>query len=207
MSRTLKTNELIEIPAECDITESGNSISYIGSNDLTAVANDVAKGKKVIGKGNKVITGTYEAPIYWELIGEDEFEISNSGSGTVTEGTIDLSGELTKDDIVFIHIRDKAGKREGYVYGSDNIILNDALANEVPEGQAASVGTVMLYVADSIYKTTGGHYGVYGGILTNGNDLNVTILSKYSSSRGIINGTFNCKVYKLIMPNDITIFE
>ena len=138
----------------------------------------------------------------WELVGSKEFEVSTTSTSQSDIGTIDLDVDaFNTGDILWVHLRDKAGKRTGYFYGHDDMVV-------LPSGVAYSnsqVARQLSFCTDvGVYTVTSGSYGVY---LSSVSPLNkkVTISSKYSSSYGTINGTYKVDVYKLTPP--FTMFE
>ena len=98
-----------------------------------------------------------------------------------------------------MHIRDKAGKRNGYFYGHDDVlfyIASPSTKNKIRSG---------IYVDNSgNYNGFTTDVGVYADDFSPG-VKNVEIRSRYNSSYGTINGTYKVDVYKLTPP--FTIFE
>lgn len=107
----------------------------------------------------------------------------------------------TSDKIVFVKIRDKSGRREGYLIGTDNIIINERPAN----GQASKLTALSraVYKVDSNNKTTFifDTYGIYVSALSANGSMD--IFGRYGETRtGTINGTYTIDVYLLDWPND-----
>lgn len=153
----------------------------------------------------------------YELVGSDEVTISTSSSTfTYYLDIIPTKSVHTADKIVYVKVRDKAGMRAGYAYGSDTFFIDLRVMN----GNTPSLINIaprMIYACDSSLKfinvnsansvgtgTTAN--GVYAGALAASGA--VRIGAKYSSNTttgsGIIDGTFSVEVYLLSWPNDIS---
>lgn len=124
---------------------------------------------------------------------------STSASTAITMSS--LGSELyTADKIIYVRIRDKAGKRAGYFYGSDNYIFNYNKAN----GGTGDVTTIARLIhrystssqfATYVGATTTG-YGVYVSSITSNGSL--AISKRYNSSYSLtVNGTYVIEVYYL----------
>ena len=108
------------------------------------------------------------------------------------------SSYYTKDKIIYVKIRDKAGKQEGYCYGSDAFFMNYRAANNTTTTLA--VPAVLCYrYTESALAATAGQYGVYGYSINSSGTL--TIRRRYNSSYSMtINGTFAVDVYAIDPP-------
>ena len=61
----------------------------------------------------------------WELIASKEFTVSTTSTTASSVGTITTSSSLWDEDLlVYVQIRDKAGKQNSTFYGTDNIFVN-----------------------------------------------------------------------------------
>lgn len=145
----------------------------------------------------------------WELVGSGEFTISTTSTTDEAVGNVSISNlsSFGANDIIWVHIRDKAGKRNGYFYGSDHIFLNVTKANG-SESSITGFASVTIYVnSGGTYQVaSGGTYGVKATQVSFANS-NTTIKARYFSTYGTINGTFKCDVYKLTSTNDMTMFK
>lgn len=153
-----------------------------------------------------------------ELIAEDEWTVSNA-TQTEQSKTISVSSTLTRteDYIVFITIRDNAGPRAGYAYGSDSFItgLYKASAN----AGAIQYFDRTFYLTDSSgYFTSATRTGTYPRSITSsvgygvyvkeiGVNGSVTVACKYQSAWGTIDGTYSIKVYKMPWPTGLNPFK
>ena len=136
----------------------------------------------------------------WELIGTKEFEVSTTSTTATELGSIALDVDsLSGEEVIWVHIRDKAGVKTGYFYGTDNIILAS------PSSTATYIQRYVQYVAsDNKKMVTTGTYGVHVSG-ANKTAKTVTISSKYYATYGTIDGTYKCDVYKLTPP--FTMYE
>ena len=101
--------------------------------------------------------------------------------------------------ILYVCIRDSAGKRDGYFLGSDNYFYNYRAANSSTSVLTYGGRFIHTYVSTGfstyIGATTTG-YGVYAYSINNLGQL--TIYSRYNASNSrTINGTYNIRAYSL----------
>lgn len=137
-------------------------------------------------------------------IGEADFSASSSSTTAtlVDSFTVDTPSELwTSAKLIYVSIRDKAGKRNGYFYGTDTWF-----SNPVPINQGtANVFTVparLIYACDSDGKmlVNSSNYGVYPYDV--GRTGTIRIYVRYQSSYTLtINGTYHVEVYALSWPD------
>ena len=110
--------------------------------------------------------------------------------------------------ILYIQVRDKAGKRNGYFYGTDTFWYQ-------PVGGSNQNSYRAIYVLSTnssgkVESTSTSTYGVFPPSPPTFSDGSVSISAmkaRYSSSyTRTINGTYVVKVYDLAWPNDISPF-
>jgi hypothetical protein len=104
----------------------------------------------------------------------------------------------TPNDVIYVSIRDKAGKRGGYCLGSDAWFVNANAANGVQSNFTAAARAIYSY-ANGQYSTVSTGYGVYAGYVSHNGA--VTVYTRYNATLGIINGTYKVEVYKLAFPD------
>lgn len=173
------------------------------SGDADLVASNIKKDVSIFG-----VTGTYEGTggSSWHLVASKDMTISTTGSSATQAGTIAVPYTTsTNDSIIYVKVRDKAGKRAGYFLGSDTFIFNTNKANGGTSAQSTVARIIHRYSTSSQYgiytsgSTTG--YGVYAYSIQNDSgtgNRNVLIYQRYSSSYSLtINGTYNIQVYLL----------
>lgn len=181
----------------CAITMSGTDEAFLAEN--------IKNGITLFGK-----TGTYTGggtSPWHKLIEEREDEISTTSTIATDAFTVDLgSSAYTKDQIIWVHIRDKAGPRAGYFYGSDTFFIN---SNATVLGRTTFSSPVVCLIKCSSMgncEAASGQYGVYGYSISGSGTL--TVRRRYSSSySATIDGTFVTNVYALDLPDNLTLFE
>ena len=141
----------------------------------------------------------------WELIGSKEFDVSTSSTTASVVGSVVFDTEpLSDGDIIWVHIRDKAGKRNNYFYGHDDYAI------KIPSLQNGIVARMLLNYKDDAYGGTAGsssNNGVYVDSIEF-DTKTVNIKSKYNSTYSCtINGTYKVDVYKLTVPDGMTMFQ
>lgn len=183
----------------------GNTV-VMDITDTTATASDVASGKIFYDRSGARITGTSSGggsePI---LLSSTMVTANTTSTSATTLTTISLGASAwTSEKILYVKIRDTAGQRNGYFYGSDIFYFN-YLATDGATGNSNSVALRNLYS-----KTTSGAwyqynpatstgYGVYSAGLTKAGVL--TISARYNATYSkTINGTYQIDVYLVDYP-------
>ena len=207
------------------VTYKGNTLATVSNNTKTlktagkymegdVVLTDVSASANVWQDENGYVhlddEGSSSGQSSWELLASQEFTVSTTTTSNVSVGTIslDLSKYDDPETMVWIHVRDKAGKRAGYVYGSDTIFFSYALADGNPN--SLSIRPIMLYYVNSSgnYSGVASAYGVFAyRLYYTSSSHYVEIYSRYSASYGTIDGTFKCDVYALKPSSGMKLFE
>jgi len=176
-SYTVKENENIEIELEYG-TESHIYISTISDNAYTPIS-----------------VGVLEVTA----------NITSTSVTTITTSlTIDTS-ELTNSKMLYVKIRDKAGKRKGYFYGTDMFFpIWDSVGGGTTQNPAKQVYRVSSSGVVSAYTpATTTCYGVYVSGVTDTGE--VYVMGRYNSSYSLtINGTYSIDVYMLEWPDNVS---
>lgn len=170
-----------------------------------AAASDIASGKLAYVNGS-LITGTASGGggSSWTKIGNTtELTVNMTSTSAASAGTIALgSAYYTKDKIIYVRIRDKSGKRNGYFYGSDTYFMNYWKANGATTTLSVCAQCCYRY-NNSALAATAGAYGVYGYSINSSGTL--TIRKRYNSTNTLtINSTYTIDVYELTPP--LTLF-
>ena len=148
----------------------------------------------------------------WTKVAETSYQVSTSSTSAISVDTwaTGHSEIWSSGKIVYVRVRDTAGKRNGYFYGSDNFFINPYLKN----GETTSSSTTAAryihrcetngkYYAYSIGTSNG--YGVYLRAVYS--DGRIHIGARYSSTYSLtINGTYKVEVYLLDPPTGAPIF-
>lgn len=158
--------------------------------DANLVAGNIKKDVSIFS-----VVGTYEGSgsSAYTLIAEDELVVSTTSTSATGVGTVSAPGSYQMAKIVYVKIRDKAGKRSGYFYGSDSFIIG------------SSTTCVFRYVGTNSYggSTSTTAVGVFANSVDSSNVI--SIRAKYSSgSSETIDGTFVVQVYLLEWPNNVS---
>lgn len=206
---TLMGASYTDVPAVTLPQTGGGTASFTDVTDTTATASDVAQGKVFYAAdGNQTIgtaSGGGESP--WTLIDSQEIAVSTTATSAKAVATIAGGSAIsTADKIVWVHIRDKAGERAGYFYGSDAFFINYIKAND-SDATFTYPAVYCIHVSTSgTYESTIGQYGVYGYSISNEGSL--IIRRRYSSTTTLtIDGTFQVDVYTLDLPDGLTLFD
>lgn len=160
---------------------------------------DLIVAKKLSGGGGGGGGGSS-----YTLIHQEDIEVSTTSTSATTLKQIMLSPDdvYTDSKILYIRIRDKAGKRNGYYWGSDEYCLKK--------------GSLIGHYLYSYYNDTVSAGGSFNpGTNSNGiwlrevsSNGKVTLYVKYNSSWSrTIDGTFSIEVYALDWPDKVSPFN
>lgn len=145
----------------------------------------------------------------YELLGSFEVTANVTSTSVVTidnsSFNIDAS-KISQNKMLYIKVRDKAGKRDGYFFGVDQFYTIDNSGGT----DTYSVKTIYRFQTAygiSVYTTgTNTAYGIYC-LSIDGTQGILDIRGRYSSSySGTINGTFKIDVYNVGWPDDVSPF-
>ena len=175
-------------------------IPVVNNNNVAGLYDLVAGTFYSSGTSTPLVAGDWSACSYTRLASA-EYTVNTTSTSAASVGTISCgSVAWTKNQILYIKVRDKAGKRNGYFLGSDTYFYNRQVASGTTSTINNASRTIHSVNASGVYQfyhpqTTNG-YGVYGTSISSGGD--VVISSRYSSSNSLtINGTYNVEVYLL----------
>ena len=145
---------------------------------------------------------TFAKPSY-TLLATREFTVSTTSTSATSVGNVDAGTDAyTSRKILYVRIRDKAGLRSGYFYGSDSFFINSNAANGKNTTYSSAGRFILLHngydtnywEAFSFSNTTG--YGVYAYSVTSAGRINIR--SRYNASNSkTIDGTYVVEVYLL----------
>lgn len=178
--------------------------------DTTATASDVASGKYFYTKDGTKTAGTASGGSSWTLLGSTEVTVSTTETTAKSVTTLSLPGIWNKDKIIYVRVRDKAGKRAGYYLGCDAFFINFRQANN-SSSDLAYAGRILTYYTTSnqygqYVGSSSTSYGVYPYSITSGNTLK--IYRRYHSSNSLtINGTYKIDIYTLDYPDGKSVYN
>ena len=204
---------LEDVPALKVPKDGGGYAKFDDTTDADATAADIISGKTAYVDGVK-LTGTGSGGgggSNWTLLKSKEYTINTADTSATSVENIELDlADL--DDLtaaIWVHIRDKAGKRNGYFYGSDSIILNYREATNAIDSVSTKPYVVFSVDSSGKYTASSSAYGVYARNIhhTSANHY-IEIYRRYNSTISLtINGTFKVDIYKLAFPSGFTLFS
>ena len=198
------------------VVPSGNgTASFTDVTDTTATASDVASGKQFYTAAGVLTQGTSSGggSSAWTKVAEKSYTVSTTGTSAATVDTWATGhSELwTSDKWVYVRVRDTAGKRDGYFYGSDNFFYNTTVANDSSSASSivTALRTTIRYSSDTfaVQSSTGATgYGVYADMLYS--DGRIRMRRRYNSGNSLtIDGTYKVEVYLLDPAGGVPIFQ
>ena len=197
-----------DVPAVLLPKTGGGTARFDDCSVVTAAAADVASGKVFIASDGTVTTGTSSGGggHGYTLLGSNDFSANTTSTSNTSLGSITVAAAWTKAKIIYVRVRDKAGKRAGYFYGSDVWFVNSNLANGSTSTFATGARAIIRYSTSSQFATyTGTGYGVFGYDINSSG--RVRIYTRYNSTNSLtINGTYHCEVYALDWPDGVSPF-
>lgn len=172
---------------------------------FTAIA-DAIRAKK--GTSAKIVADDFPTEIAnlpsgssYTLIASKEVTVNTTSTSATSCTTLALgSSNYRSDKIIYVKIRDKAGKRAGYFYGSDTFFFNYQKANGVTNDLTSAARAIHRYSTNNVWSTyipsTTNGYGVYGYSIKSNGTLN--IFQRYNSNSSLtINGTYVIEAFVL----------
>lgn len=199
-----------DVPAVTFPDAGGGVARFDDASITTATASDVASGKVFLAADGTITTGTSSGgggSSSWTKVAETSYQVSTTSTSATTVGTWETGhSELWTDEkFVYVRIRDTAGKRAGYFYGSDQFFLYTGTAPST----TVSARFYIRYSSSGTYITsgTGGStgFGLYADTLYS--DGSIRIRQRYNASSSLtINGTYKVEVYLLDPPTGAPIF-
>jgi len=146
------------------------------------------------------------ASLRFVLLGSGTLTVNTTSTSAASAGTIDCgSAAWDKTKIIYVRIRDKAGPRAGYFYGSDAFFTNYQQANSSTSTNTYAARSGYFYNSSNAWATASSSYGVYGYSISSAGV--VTVRRRYNSSYGTINGNFLVQVYAIGFPDGYSPFD
>lgn len=142
----------------------------------------------------------------WKLLGTTSITTSSTSTTATAVGTITLPDSWTKEKIIYVRVRDRAGNRAGYFFGHDTYFTNFQIANNATSTLTTGAHITYAYTSDSKWYEYSGQYGVYGYSITSAGVI--TIRRRYHATYSLtINGTYDVEVWALNYADDVTPFD
>lgn len=139
---------------------------------------------------------TEETGSSWRFLGKTSFTVNTTSTTATAVGTFTLPSAWTKAKIIYIRVRDRAGKRAGYFYGHDTYFTNFQIANGATSTLTAGAHLTYAYTSESKWYEYSGQYGVYGYSISSSGVI--TVRRRYNSTYSLtINGTYDVEAYAL----------
>lgn len=185
----------------------GGTARFTEVSPTTAIASDVASGKIFFLADGTQTTGTSSGggSSNWTLLHQEDISANTTGTSAASLKSITgVTGSWDESKIIYVRVRDKAGPRAGYFYGSDSFFINWQKANGSTTAPTTAGRIIHRYTSSNTWgeyvgaTTTG--YGVYGYDINSSG--RVRIYQRYSSSYSLtINGTYRVQIYSLTYPD------
>lgn len=178
----------------------------ISSNAATAA--DIASGKLAWVNGSLVAGTASGGGSSYTLLGSFEVSAnttSTSSTNVGTEQTISRTSHTAKK--LYILVTDKAGKKNGYFYGTETYWEQPSRGSTANAYRMTNV--LRTSSSGKVESTSTSQYGVYPGAPTfSSGSVKIQMKTRYNSSySGTINGTYVVKVYDLAWPDNSSPFE
>lgn len=188
---------------------------HYDTSPADAVPSDVANGKRFYNaSGIQTGTASGGGGSSYTLIYSTTMSVSTSSTSAVTLNSVETGDTSiwTSSQMVYVKVRDTAGPRNGYFYGTDCMFTINAPAMGLSAtmsylmfGQIYMANAKGVYSPISIDRAISGSsasgYGVYPTIVNSNGSIEMK--ARYNrSNTGTIDGTFSVEVYLLGWPND-----
>lgn len=145
----------------------------------------------------------------YTLLASQEFEVSTTSTSETSLGYFSSPDTTfhTKEHLIYVRVRDKAGRRNGYCYGGDYFFCDYTAINGADSLVSYRIG-FNYYIKDdgtlntsaTIRGTEMSSYGVYPAALTKNSGF--TMKAKWlTSTSGTIDGTYLVEAFFLDWPN------
>lgn len=194
----------------------GGTASFIDVTDTTATASDVASGKYFYTSAGVLTAGTSSGgggSSSWTKVGETFYTTSTTSTTATTVATWSTGDRSIWDNrkIIYVRIRDTAGRRAGYFYGTDNFYQPYLASAGATSGQwNGAVRNIWRIESNNSIGWRYGYstvsYGVYSDVIYS--DGRIRIQQRYHSSYSrTIDGTFKVEAYILEYPDGVGPFD
>lgn len=147
-----------------------------------------------------------ESGTSWKLLGTTSITTSSTSTSATAVGTVTLSSAWTSAKIIYVRVKDRAGKRAGYFYGHDTYFTNFRIKNGSTSTLTTGAHMTYAYTSGNAWYEYSGQYGVYGYSISSAGV--VTIRRRYNSTYSLtIDGTYDVEVWALDYANGKSPFD
>lgn len=142
----------------------------------------------------------------WTKLAEQDFTVSTTSTTATSVGTISCGAAAwTAAKMLYVRVRDKAGKRNKYYYGGDFFLVNTNPANNSTGAATTFIRYCLNVNTSGLWGSSTSALGIYPTSLSLAGDI--TMSSAYSSnSTRTIDGTYHVEVYTLEWPDNVSPF-
>lgn len=144
------------------------------------------------------------------LLGEKNVTANTTSTSATSLDNITVASVWTTSKMIYARIRDNAGPRAGYFYGSDCFFINYKLANGSTTALTYAGRIIHRYSSSSKWEqysgatTTG--YGVYAYDINSSGRVRIYV--RYNATYSLtINGTYHVEVYALDWPDGVSVYS
>ena len=167
-------------------------------NALTAYANEVTGGSDTnLSDAVHTLASGYGGGSSFQLLHSEEINvIADVQNQIINVGDINIGQTpFQGNKLLYVCIRDKAGKRNGYYFGGEQIIV-------LPDGETYSTVVARILYRCNTYGTITSEANTYGIYCYSYNaNGNLNFRARYNSTTSLtINGTFKIDIYLLSRP-------
>lgn len=199
-------NVYTNVPAITLPQQGGGTALFTELSPTTATAGDVTSGKVFFTADGTQTNGTGSGgSSSWVLLHQEDITTSTtSTTASSIKSITGVTGAWDETKIIYVRIRDKAGPRAGYFYGSDSFFINWQKANGSTTAPTTAGRLIHRYSTSSQWGqyvgATTTAYGVYGYDINSSG--RVRIYQRYNSNYSLtINGTYRVQIYSLAFPD------
>lgn len=196
----------------------GNTLIDLTSD--TATASDVAQGKTFHLADGTQATGTASGGgggSSYTLLHSEVVTVSTTSTSNANVKTIQLDrSKYTQDQMIYVRVRDTAGPRAGYFYGTDAFFIDAESINGSTLVSTISAHRCITVTSSSVYSVSNQagatNYGVFGYSLTpyinTYNGGKIVIRRRYNSSAsGTIDSDYRIDIFAIDSPDNLPFLE
>ena len=148
-----------------------------------------------------------DVPVPVKKLLHKEYAVSTSSTTAESVADIDIPfDDIPEDAAIWICIRDKAGPRAGYFYGSDYVFYNYHEMDDTSAGTVTGLRAILSVSSGGAFGASTTMNGVYVTTIST-STKKAAIMKKYASSAGTVDGVFSIDVFQVLPPDGVTFIE